>query len=390
MNTEELSTRYKINSKEVEDFIQKHFVELKNYVHYENEMWAIEDDSLYMLDKLIGHPVDENDRKKINQKKGKKKLNEKKIEKPQKQIQEVEVELEEKEEKKEQEQKPFEINNEIFLQENDNTLERKLQEAEERANNLATELSNLQDKFIKFQNGQNAMNSSFIKKQQVRAETAEHELKKFKQKAKEDAQYKDGQIKGFQERINEMQEKLIENHNQINEKQEEINKLSRQIEEIKEEAAQRCSKAELKVLESKRNEEKLYAELHETETKLQDMSYKVNIANDERSEAICNATIMKSEIIDIKAKLIEITAELSNYLTDIETDSVSNVLKNEKKIEIGKAENTEEEIKSTPENPIENEKNTDFSTSNNNTPLLSHSIKLKEHQSFWQKVASFF
>jgi len=194
MNTEELSARYKISTTEVEDFIKKNIDELKNYIHYENGTWTIDSDSLYVLDKLIGFPTDKSAKKKTNKKSEHKIFT---------QVQEVKS-IEEKE-------TDNKIENPPPSKEDD--LRQKLAKTEERAEKCDEELAILQDKFIQLQNGQEAMNSSFIKKHQIRAEAAERELEKFKQKAKEDARYKEEKIKALQMRIQEMQDKLVENHN---------------------------------------------------------------------------------------------------------------------------------------------------------------------------------
>ena len=360
MNTKDLSMRYKKTPQEIENVLQNHIGELKNHIRYENEMWTVNPNSLEKLDELFGYADEKSDRKKSEHKKTEEKILQK---------------------------KPRAIGNEQSGNnpppEKEPSLEEKLQKEKERANTLADELSQLQDKFIELQNGQEAMNSSFIKKQQIRAEAAEHELEKFKQRSREDTKYKDEQIKNLQNRIKEMQDKLVESHNQNNEKQEEINKLSRQIEEIKEDSAQRCSKAELKVIESKRSEEKLYGDLHETELKLQEMSHKVNIASEERNEAIRNMSEMKSEFIGVKSKLIEITAGLSDYLTEIETISDSRILNEENQIESGKAVETAELLENKHKSePILKELP--------KIPVELSSVERPKPETFWQKVASFF
>lgn len=343
MNTKDLSMRYEIAPQEIETVLQ-------------NNIGEVNSDSLEKLDEIFGYvEKKKTGNRKSSEKAISKKLKKTKLEKP--------------------ESNP--------IHEKETNLEEKLKVAEERANSLADELSQLQDKFIELQNGQEAMNSSFIKKQQIRAEAAEHELEKFTQRANEDAKYKDEQIKNFQERIKEMQDKLIESHNQNNEKQDEINKLSRKIEEIKEDAAQRCSKAELKVIESKRSEEKLYADLHETELKLQEMSHKVNVASEERSEAIRNMSEMKSEFIGVKSKLIEITAGLSDYLTDIETISDSRIIKEENQNESEKNNETAE--------LVEDKTNTKLIIKElPKIPAELSSVERPKSETFWQKVASFF
>ncbi|MBR3621917.1 MAG: hypothetical protein IKN43_01015 [Selenomonadaceae bacterium] len=352
MNTKDLSMRYKKSPQEIENLLQENIGELKDFIHYERKMWIVNPDSLHKLDKLFGYAGEAKDKKKLENRS---------------QIP--------KESKKEMLVEKFEneVSDERLLE-----LQKELQEEKERANKYADELARLQDKFIELQNGQEAMNSSFIKKQQIRAEAAEHELEKIRQRSKDDAKYKDGQIKSLQDRIKEMQDKLIESHSQNNEKQNEINRLSRQIEEVKEDSAKRCSKAELKVIESKRSEEKLYADLHETEMKLQEMSHQVNIANEERSEALRNMSAMRSEFIGVKSKLIEITAGLSSYLTDVEVIADSRIIKDENQIETEQTNDVKlvEEPKAV----------SDLSK-------LPANLSLAEPgriKTLWQKVASFF
>lgn len=343
MNTKDLSVRYKKSSEEIEEFLQSHIGELKNCIRYENEMWFIEPNEIYKLDKLIGYVEGKN-----NLPMSKKKMSHKKS-----------------------------GENVVPSSQDKLTLEEQLQNAEERVSKYKEELSELQDRFIELQNGQEAMNSSFIKKQQIRAEAAEHELHKFKEKTTEESKYKDEQIKILQDRIKEMQDKLVESHNQNNEKQEEINKLSRLIEEVKEDAASRCSKAELKVIESKRSEEKLYADLHETELKLQEMNRKVKIASDERTEAIRNMSAMKSEFIEVKSKLIAITAGLSDYLTEVETIPDSLIVNEEQSGTVNI-----EDVKLLQVQPMED-------TLVKESARIS-SEKISTVRGLWKKVANFF
>ena len=171
MNTKDLSMRYKKSPQEIENLLQENIGELKDFIHYERKMWIVNPDSLHKLDKLFGYAGEAKDKKKLENRS---------------QIP--------KESKKEMLVEKFEneVSDEKLLE-----LQKELQEEKERANKYADELARLQDKFIELQNGQEAMNSSFIKKQQIRAEAAEHELEKIRQRSKDDAKYKDGQIKSL-------------------------------------------------------------------------------------------------------------------------------------------------------------------------------------------------
>ena len=110
-----------------------------------------------------------------------------------------------------------------------------------------------------------------------------------------------------------------------------------------------------------------------------------NIANDERAEAIRNATNMRSEIIEIKSKLISITAGLSAYLTETETIADSHIVIDNAKMESvkgGENEFLQEKIN-------EDFKNQEFFKNKELYPTSTAALK-SESQSLWKKVASFF
>lgn len=299
MNTQQLKKRYKRSQEEIAGIIQEHLSEWKDHARFDEGEWHLDEEAVHCMDELLGctngSPKAEPEPQSADRTPREVSVNEEK-------------------------EAPAD---EASL------LHAKLEEAERRAENYAAELSALQERFLQIQNGREAMNSSFIKKHQIRAETAEKELKKVQLRSQEDMRRKDERIKELEDRIEDMQGKLIESHSEIEQKQGQINQLSRQIEDIKEEASNRCSKAELRVLESKRSEDKLYKELHDTEAKVSELGQRLSVANDDRSEALRKMAEMKAEFTGIKSKLISITAGLGDYLTELETIPDAGIIKEE-------------------------------------------------------------
>lgn len=314
MNTHHLKKRYQKSHEEIVKTIQLHLGELADHARYEKGTWHLDDEAVALMDSYM-KPSAETPPGKSSEEVCEAE------EPPETTIEASEVEV------------VVSANDE---NENENTaeaeiaaLKQKLKDTEQKAADYANELAVLQEKFLRWQNGKDAMNSSFIKKHQIRAETAEKELKKMQQRFQDDIARKDERIKELESRIDDMQEKLVANHNEIEERQREINALTRKIDDIKEDAAARCSKAELRVLESKRSEDKLYQELHVTENKLNTLTQRLETANEDRSEALRQMAQMKAEFISVKSKLIEITAGLGDYLTTVETITDTKIIAEE-------------------------------------------------------------
>ena len=314
MNTHQLKKRYQKSHDEIVEMIQLHLGELTDHARYEKGVWYLDKKAVEIMDSVMGYKTyipKENfgEEEKAQELEAAKEVSNEVAE-----TETAEVSAVDKE--------PENVPEEPLPDDELTLLKKKLANTEQ-------ELANLQEKFTEIQNGREAMNSSFIKKHQLRAETAEKELKKVQKRFQEDMAHKDERIKELEVRIENMQEKLVANHDELEQRQKEINDLTRQIESIKEDAAARCSKAELRVLDSKRSEDKLYQELHVTENKVNTLSQRLETANEDRSEALKQMAEMKAEFVSVKAKLIEITAGLGDYLTAIETISDVGIIKEE-------------------------------------------------------------
>ena len=198
-------------------------------------------------------------------------------------------------------------------------LMQQVEEARNFARKYAAELDNLQEKFISVQNGSDALNSSLIRKHQLRAEVAEQQLSKLQKDSTEKNRLKLERIKELEGRIEEMQSKLVENHDELEKRQQELFEANEKLETLKKESTERCSQAELKVLNSKKNEDKLYRDLHKSEERISELNQKVIVAGNERTDALRQMSAMRGQITDLKSQLIAIVAHLNEYLTDKET-----------------------------------------------------------------------
>ena len=69
------------------------------------------------------------------------------------------------------------------------------------------------------------------------------------------------------------------------------------------------------MLNGKKNEDKLYRDLHKSEERISELNQKIVVATNERMDALQQMSSMRGQITDLKSQLIAIVANLNEYLT---------------------------------------------------------------------------
>lgn len=278
MNIYKLKKRYRKSNEEIAQALSQNLDKLGCYAKFQYGAWEVDEKGLPLLDQLFGYHVP------------------KATSEPAKPLVEEEASA-------------------SVVQQ----LKEELEDAQSMVQQYETELNTLQEKFISMQNGSGAMNSSLIRKHQLRAEAAEAQLVKVQKDFAEKERLKSERISELETRIEEMQGKLVENHDEMERKQKELFEANEKIEALKKESTERCSQAELRVLNSKKSEDKLYKDLHANEVCISELNQKLANANNDRTEAMRQMNDMRTQMTDLKSQLISMVSHLNNYLTDAET-----------------------------------------------------------------------
>jgi len=311
MNIYKLRKRYHKSDTEISRIMSGNLEKLGSYAKFQYGAWEMDEKGLPILDEIMGYkapapaPASKASTQKVPTSSHPKEPSQTKDAASEaKKVQEVP-----KHQSKSEDEKDARIKE----------LMEQVEEARNFARQYAGELDALQEKFISVQNGSDALNSSLIRKHQLRADAAEAQLSKLQKDFSEKNRLKAERIKELEGRIEEMQSKLIENHDELEKRQQELFEANEKLEALKKDSTERCSQAELKVLNSKKNEDKLYRDLHKNEERISELNQKIVIANNERMDAIQRMSAMRGQVTDLKSQLITIVANLNEYLTDKET-----------------------------------------------------------------------
>ena len=277
MNIYKLKQRYQKPENEINETLSHNLDKLGSYASFQFGTWEVDERGLSILDKLMGYVE------------------------PQAQPQEAE-------------HPSSNDSSQKMIQQ----LQQQLAEAQHTAKQYAEDLDALQEKFISVQNGSAAMNSSLIRKHQLRADAAEAQLAKLRDDFSEKSKLKDERIEELEGRIEEIQAKLIENHDEIEKQRQEIFTANETIESLKKESSERCAKAELKVINSKKNEDKLYRDIHKNEVRISELTQKLTTANNDRADALKQMADMRGHVTELKSQLIAMVSNLDEFQTTTE------------------------------------------------------------------------
>lgn len=322
MNIYKLKKRYRKSDAEISRALSEHLEKLGSYASFQYGAWEMDEKGLPILDDIMGYKELSRAQEETTPQ------NSREAQEPsdaqQKNVP-AQTAAAEKVEAKQSitPEEPMPTDSEQNLEDAKDArikeLTGQVEEARNVARQYANELNTLQEKFISVQNGSDALNSSLIRKHQLRAEAAEAQLTKLQKDFSEKNRLKLERIKELEGRIEEMQTKLIENHDELERRQKELFDANEKLEALKKDSTERCSQAELKVLNSKKNEDKLYRDLHKSDERISELNQKVVAANNERLDALQRMSSMRGQITDLKSQLITIVANLNEYLTDNET-----------------------------------------------------------------------
>ena len=305
MNIYKLRKRYHKSDAEINSILSSNLEKLGNYAKFQYGAWEVDERGLSILDDIMGYKEPPS-APKSTPNNGKHPAQEKSM---------ALVSKKEAKQSSPREKQDAEDEKDARIKQ----LREQVEEARNYARQYSNELDALQEKFISVQNGSDALNSSLIRKHQLRAEAAEEQLAKLQKDFAEKNRLKVERIKELEGRIEEMQSKLVENHDELEKRQQELFEANEKIEILKKDSTERCSQAELKVLNSKKNEDKLYRDLHKNEERISELNQKLITATNERMDAMQQMSSMRGQITDLKSQLIAIVAHLNEYLTDKET-----------------------------------------------------------------------
>jgi len=305
MNIYKLRKRYHKSDAEINSILSSNLEKLGNYAKFQYGAWEVDERGLSILDDIMGYKEPPS-APKSTPNNGKHPAQEKSM---------ALVSKKEAKQSSPREKQDAEDEKDARIKQ----LMEQVEEARNYARQYSNELDALQEKFISVQNGSDALNSSLIRKHQLRAEAAEEQLAKLQKDFAEKNRLKVERIKELEGRIEEMQSKLVENHDELEKRQQELFEANEKIEILKKDSTERCSQAELKVLNSKKNEDKLYRDLHKNEERISELNQKLITATNERMDAMQQMSSMRGQITDLKSQLIAIVAHLNEYLTDKET-----------------------------------------------------------------------
>ena len=306
MNIYKLKKRYHKSDAEMSSILSSNLEKLGSYAKFQYGAWEVDERGLSILDDIMGYKEPPPALKSTPRREEKHPAQEKSV---------AAVSKKEAKQDSPKEKSDAEDEKDARIKQ----LMEQVEEARNYARQYSNELDALQEKFISVQNGSDALNSSLIRKHQLRAEAAEDQLAKLQKDFSEKNRLKIERIKELEGRIEEMQSKLVENHDELEKRQQELFEANEKIEALKKDSTERCSQAELKVLNSKKNEDKLYRDLHKNEERISELNQKLIIATNERMDAMQQMSSMRGQITELKSQLIAIVANLNEYLTDKET-----------------------------------------------------------------------
>ena len=306
MNIYKLKKRYHKSDAELNGIISSNLGKLGSYAKFQYGAWEVDERGLSILDDIMGYKEPPPAPRSAPRREEKHPAQEKSV---------AAVSKKEAKQNPPKEKQDAEDEKDARIKQ----LMEQVEEARNFARQYSSELDALQEKFISVQNGSDALNSSLIRKHQLRAEAAEEQLAKLQKDFAEKNRLKVERIKELEGRIEEMQSKLVENHDELEKRQQELFEANEKLEALKKDSTERCSQAELKVLNGKKNEDKLYRDLHKSEERISELNQKIVVATNERMDALQQMSSMRGQITDLKSQLIAIVANLNEYLTDKET-----------------------------------------------------------------------
>ena len=206
MNICKLRKRYRKSDKEITRILTNNLERMGSYAKFQYGTWEIDEKGLSILDDIMGYkePSHTQNAPATQKQKALAKAQEPpaKVQEPAaEQKKDVPSKKETTADVKPEAQQPQKEPAAPVVPE----LMQQVEEARNFARKYAAELNNLQEKFISVQNGSDALNSSLIRKHQLRAEAAEQQLSKLQKDFTEKNRLKLERIKELEGRIEEMQ-----------------------------------------------------------------------------------------------------------------------------------------------------------------------------------------
>ena len=202
MNIYKLKKRYHKSDAELNGILSSNLGKLGSYAKFQYGAWEVDERGLSILDDIMGYKEPPPAPKSAPRREEKHPAQEKSV---------AAVSKKEAKQNPPKEKQDAEDEKDARIKQ----LMEQVEEARNFARQYSSELDALQEKFISVQNGSDALNSSLIRKHQLRAEAAEEQLAKLQKDFAEKNRLKVERIKELEGRIEEMQSKLVENHDEL-------------------------------------------------------------------------------------------------------------------------------------------------------------------------------
>lgn len=168
-------------------------------------------------------------------------------------------------------------------------LRSELQKANDIIRTDKMEHQKLQDEVVMARQQQDSINNSLIQKNQLRAEKAEKEVERLTKRLNSVIESKDKQISELKERVAEHQQKLTD-----------------QIKLMEEKA-----KAEFDVLTAKKEVDRVYSKMHETEQMTDKLNQALSASTEEKEDALNKISSIQHEIVRALQQLTQIQVQLA-------------------------------------------------------------------------------
>ncbi len=256
-----LRKRYGLNSnKEVSNFLKEHLEQI-NYddAHIQTSKgeWHFDDEALLLIDAAIGY-----------------------VEKAESAMPETDNDHTLKMMQHELESAKQQID----------VLKEELQKANDIIRTDKMEHQKLQDEVVMARQQQDVVNTSLIQKNQLRAEKAEKEVERLTKRLASITESKDRQIAELKDRVAEHQQKLTD-----------------QIKLMEEKA-----KAEFDVLTAKKEVDRVYSKMHETEQLTDKLNLALSASTEEKEDALNKVANIQQEIVRALQQLTQVQTQLAS------------------------------------------------------------------------------
>lgn len=326
-----LQERYSLNSKQSAIAILKeHYEELNangEYVKYTKGNWIIDEKSLPAIDKIMGFVPP-------------KVITLSALDELTKRAEDAEATLEQ-------------------LQSENATLRQALSSARLEAEQNASESRELQNKYLAIQEGAESDRAAMVRKASLRAEKAENELSRYREKYEHLVVSSDEQVKSLTTRIEDLMSQLATNHGVMEQK----------------------VKADFEAMRARKEAERLYDEIHEKEQRLSDLNLSIRELEESKADAQNQLRAIRLQINAALNTVGALEDQLKNCL-DAEDDSATATVEKKPAV-VAEPISSENTVSGLSAQDIQRQQLMDEMREEQATDT-------KHKKTFWKRVASFF